>query len=41
VNPGDKVAVNVSSQINDGDLVAAKESGPAAAPAATAAGRSP
>ena len=47
VNPGDKVALNVSSQINDGDLVAAKESTPdtapaaaAAAPAAAAAGKS-
>jgi RND family efflux transporter MFP subunit len=44
VNPGDKIALNVSSQINDGDLVAAKESAPnaapAAVPAAAAAGKS-
>jgi RND family efflux transporter MFP subunit len=39
VQPGDKVALNVSSQINDGDLVVAKESGtPAAPPAEPPAG---
>jgi RND family efflux transporter MFP subunit len=34
VNPGDKVALNVSSQINDGDLVTAKDMPAPAQPAA-------
>jgi len=36
LNPGDRIALNLSSQINDGDLVEAKDSVATAAPAAAA-----
>jgi RND family efflux transporter MFP subunit len=40
-NPGENIALNLSSQIADGELVTAQQSAPAAAPPAGVTGKSP